>query len=104
MHRNMLRCITLDLEYTTGVCHERAGMIHAERVQPRRLRRLEDLLDAVDECRAAVLRVELMIDGIRELLDAEVSGFNDLDFVDRRHTTLLRPAVLPDVSVRGLRV
>jgi DNA-binding CsgD family transcriptional regulator len=79
-------------------------MTQVGRGRPCRLRRLADLVDALDEIGGAVPRTELMMDGIRDLLDAEVGGFNDLDLVDHRHTTLLRPAVIPDASVRGQRI
>jgi DNA-binding CsgD family transcriptional regulator len=65
-----------------------------------RLARLTDLIDALDGVAGAVPRIELMIDGIRDLLDAEVCGFNDVDLLGARATVLMRPAVVPDASAR----
>jgi DNA-binding CsgD family transcriptional regulator len=41
-----------------------------------------------------------MIDGVRDLLDAEVGGFNDVDLLEHRATVLMRPPVVPDPSAR----
>jgi DNA-binding CsgD family transcriptional regulator len=79
-------------------------MIQVGQRRPSRLPRLADLIDALDETSAVVPRLELMIDGIRDLLDADVGGFNYVDLADRRHSVLLRPAVIPDASARGQRV
>jgi hypothetical protein len=42
-----------------------------------------------------------MIDGIRDLLDGEVGGFNHVALIDGRAMVIMRPAVLPDSSARA---
>jgi DNA-binding CsgD family transcriptional regulator len=64
----------------------------------RKHHQIGDLIDGFLSTRGAVARIELLMDGIAQLLDAEVAGFNHLDLLQRQAFVHLRPKVVPDPS------
>jgi DNA-binding CsgD family transcriptional regulator len=60
-------------------------------------RQLLALVNSITEAGCGIDRVERAIDGVTDLLGGEVGGFNDVDFVERTLTGLMRPAVSPEV-------
>lgn len=59
-------------------------------------RHLLDLLAAVIDAPVAQVRLELLIDGLRDLVGGEVGGFNHVDDVAGRALVIMRPQVVTD--------